>query len=94
MAEPDVRITADGHVAIVDPDEPDMTTTWPVNFGEVSWSLRYARATDHPMLAATVMDAYAALVDPTISQRDAFAKLKRARRAAAAASRESEADRG
>lgn len=65
-------------------------TTWPIddddNDESVQWIMRYG--TDYErkrvsLAAASVMAAYAALIDPTIPQTDAVAKLKRARRAAA-----------
>lgn len=63
-------------------------TVWPVNVGDIEWSLRYSnapmdRATQ--LTAASALNAYQALTDPTISQAIAIAKLKRARQAQAQA---------
>lgn len=63
-------------------------TTWPCDIdGTLRWTLRYGTAeavvTDR-MAAAWVLDAYAHLTDPNISQASAIASLKRARRAARA----------
>lgn len=63
-------------------------TVWPVNVGDIEWSLRYSnvpmdRATQ--LTAASALNAYQALTDPSISQADAIAQLKRARKAQAQA---------
>ena len=65
-------------------------TTWPVDIetddeAADQWRLRYnnGQVSREVMLsAASVMSAYGALVDPSITQTEAIAKLKRARAAA------------
>mgnify|MGYP001408441223 CR=1 FL=1 len=53
-------------------------TTWPIP-GDTEWHLRYG---PHPnMHAASIAAAYAFLVDPSRSQKDAIESLKRARKA-------------
>lgn len=50
----------------------------------VQWILRYAPDRfDRHLFAASILAAYAALLDPNITQGDAIAKLKRARKARA-----------
>jgi hypothetical protein len=64
-------------------------TAWPVDIPDddndsVQWKLRYAPQNlnrEERLFAASALAAYAALADPVYSQRDAFAMLKRARRA-------------
>lgn len=58
-------------------------TTWPVDVGEVEWSLRYSCPDDVKLVAASVVAAYGHLTDPGISERAAVAALRRARKAAA-----------
>jgi hypothetical protein len=56
-------------------------TVWPVNVRGIEWELRYGAKGNHKLVAASVVAAYAALIDPTLSEKDAIAKLRRARRA-------------
>lgn len=72
-------------------------TSWPVDVdtaaGEpsVQWIMRYApteAVIDARFQAASIASAYAALVDPDITQGEAIDKLKRARRCAAQAWKE------
>lgn len=61
-------------------------TTWPVDVdGTTQDALRYKGDgwTALRLAAASVMSAYAYLTDPTLTQTDAIASLKRARKAAA-----------
>lgn len=56
-------------------------TTWPIP-GETEWQLRYGPSLRTTRLhAASIVQAYAVLVDPTISQAEAIRCLKRARQA-------------
>lgn len=72
--------------------EAENRTTWPVDVHDddedsVQWKLRYGDCLEpiiYRMSAASVMSAYAALIDPSVSQATAIDKLKRARRVAAA----------
>lgn len=59
-------------------------TVWPVNVGEIEWQLRYGHVSQ-PLVAASVVNSYAYLTDPSISQATAIAALKRARKAQASA---------
>jgi len=68
-------------------------TTWPVDGGDdgasVQWGLRYAVDTPttrgEELFIASCLSAYEYLTTPSITQGDAFASLKRARKARAAA---------
>lgn len=55
-------------------------TVWPVGLDDVEWNLRYGPTPN--LYLASIVQAYEALIDPTIPQYIAIAKLKRARRAA------------
>ena len=65
-------------------------TTWPVPFSSddvdgPGWVQRYGtpeRVVEQRMTVASVISAYTHLLDPNITQTDAIAALKRARRAA------------
>lgn len=73
-------------------------TSWPVDVHSdtepsVQWIMRYA--TKEAVLgarfqAASIASAYAALIDPTITQAEAIDKLKNARRCALEAWKESQ----
>lgn len=56
-------------------------TVWPINVGETEWNLRYAPERACRLHAASIAHAYSFLVDPEITQKDAIAALKRARKA-------------
>lgn len=67
-------------------------TAWPVDGdgeGSIEWRLRYAVDTPTPrgeqLVAASILSSYEYLTCPSLTQRDAFASLKRARKARAAA---------
>lgn len=60
-------------------------TTWPVP-ADTEWHLRYgvlASYREFRLHAASIVAAYAHLVDPDITEKDAIESLKRARRAVA-----------
>lgn len=73
-------------------------TFWPVDVerdasASIEWLMRYASSDmvlNARFQAASLISAYTALVDPTITQAEAIDKLKRARRCAAEAWKESE----
>lgn len=57
-------------------------TTWPVNVEDVEWQLRHGEPTRSDLLvAASVLNLYARLVDPTVRSAEAEVKLKKARAA-------------
>jgi hypothetical protein len=64
-------------------------TTWPVDYSDdnedsAQWTLRYGGAEQrekHRMAVASVLAAYAYLLDPGVTMKDATAALRRARRA-------------
>ena len=59
-------------------------TVYPVNVGSLEWALRYGSADlvlSDRMVTAAVVACYAHLVDPSRSQSEAIAVLKRARSA-------------
>lgn len=62
-------------------------TAWPVDpIGDMSWLLRYGHVDtiiEKRMTVASFVSSYNYLVDPTLSQADAIAALKRARKVAA-----------
>lgn len=62
-------------------------TSWPIP-GDTEWRLRYAPDTANLLHAASIVSAYAFLVDPSRSQTDAIDSLKRGRRAVSAEPRE------
>lgn len=65
-------------------------TTWPVPFSSddvdgPGWVQRYGtpeRVVEQRMTVASIVTSYSYLIDPSLSQTDAIAALKRARRAA------------
>lgn len=71
-------------------------TSWPVDVetdteASIEWLMRYANSdmvVDARFQAASLISAYAALIDPTTTQAEAIEKLKRARRCAAEAWKE------
>ena len=72
-------------------------TTWPVDVSSeaedsTQWILRYAPGRNETTFAtaASVLSAYAALIDPSRTQGEAVEMLKRARRCAASVCRETE----
>lgn len=62
-------------------------TAWPVDlFGDLSWVLRYGdpdTIIEKRLTVASFVSSYNYLVDPDLSQTDAIAALKRARKVAA-----------
>lgn len=74
-------MTGSEHYVIVD------GTCWPTLLGDVEWRARYAPASinSQRMLIASTLGAYSYLTNPALTQKDAIAALKRARRAEAAA---------
>lgn len=79
------------HYVVVDDN------TWPVRVGDIEWLLRYGNrplTRSEQLIAASTLNAYSCLADPAISQKDAIAKLKRARRAAVRAAWETEHNDG
>lgn len=71
-------------------------TAWPVDLiGDMSWVLRYgdpATIIEKRMTIASFVSSYNYLVDPNLSQTDAIAALKRARKVAAHAHGPKEGD--
>jgi hypothetical protein len=60
----------------------DDGTVWPVNVENIEWQLRYGTPSRSDLLiAASVLNAYTAMTDPTIRASQAEVKLHRARHA-------------